>query len=314
MGGKEIQNEQLEDLGVKKRIKLLNQVYEEFEKRKEEFSRLITREMGKPTKESISEVTSALKKFKWFLDHGEKALKDEITFKGKDSIHKIVYEPFGAAAVIAPWNYPLGMLIWGIVPNLIVGNTVVCKTSEECPLTGKLVEEIMDSKSIPRGVFSEVYGAGNVGQKLAESDVNLIWFTGSTKVGKLLYKIAAEKFIKGIFEMGGSNPCIVLKDVEVSSIIPTIYTERFQNCGQSCDALKRLLVHESIFGEVVERLKEEVEKKIVSDPSKEETDIGSLVAKRQLDLIKSQVKDAVEKGATIITGGKSPENMKGAFY
>ncbi|HLC71904.1 MAG TPA: aldehyde dehydrogenase family protein, partial [Candidatus Nanoarchaeia archaeon] len=189
---------QWKELGVKKRIKLLNQVYEEFEKRKEEFSRLITREMGKPTKESISEVTSALKKFKWFLDHGEKALKDEITFKGKDSIHKIVYEPFGAAAVIAPWNYPLGMLIWGIVPNLIVGNTVVCKTSEECPLTGKLVEEIMDSKSIPRGVFSEVYGAGNVGQKLAESDVNLIWFTGSTKVGKLLYKIAAEKFIKGI--------------------------------------------------------------------------------------------------------------------
>jgi len=300
------------ELGVKKRIELLKPIYEEFKKRKDEFPSLTTKEMGKPIVEAG--VDGSLEKFKWFLENGEKALTDEITHKDEKSMHKIVYEPYGVAAVITPWNFPFSMFIWGTIPNLIAGNTVVFKISEECPLTGKLIEEIMNSKDLPEGVFSEIYGDGNVGQKLAESDVNLIWFTGSTKVGKLLYKIAAEKFIKVILEMGGSSPAVVFDDVDVSDIISEIYVERFRNCGQVCDAIKRVIVHESIFDEVVEKLKEEVEKKIIGDPSDEKTQIGSLVAKRQLDLLESQVKDAINKGAKIITGGKTPENLKGAFY
>jgi acyl-CoA reductase-like NAD-dependent aldehyde dehydrogenase len=206
------------------------------------------------------------------------------------------------------------MFIWGVIPNLIAGNTVVFKISEECPLTGKLIEEIMNSGNLPEGVFSEVYGDGRIGQKLAESDVNLIWFTGSTKVGKLLYKIAAEKFIKVILEMGGSSPAVLFEDVDIPDVIPEIYTGRFRNCGQSCNAVKRLIVHESIFDEVVKKLKEETEKKVIGDPSDEKTQLGSLVAKRQLDLLQNQVKDAVDKGAKITTGGKTPDNLKGAFY
>ncbi len=301
-------------LGVKKRIELLKPICEEFLKRKADFARLITAEVGKPISQSRSEVDCSVEDFEWFLDNGGKALEDEITHKDKASLHRIVYEPYGTAAVITPWNFPLNMFVWGAIPNLIAGNVVVFKISEECPLTGKLIEELMSSKNLPEGVFSEVYGAGDVGQKLAESDVNLIWFTGSTMVGKLLYKIAAEKFIKAILEMGGSSPAVVFGDVDVSDVVPELYNERFSNCGQVCDSVKRLIVHESIFDEAVEKLKIEVEKKVIGDPSDEKTQVGSLVAKRQLVLLQSQVKDAVEKGAKVIMGSESPANLKGAYY
>lgn len=302
------------ELGVKKRIELLRSVYDEFILRKNEFPPLITKEMGKPITESTNGVNGFLEGFKWFLDNGEKFLVDEITHEDEKSIHKIVYEPWGVAAVITPWNFPFGMFMWGTIPNLIAGNTVVFKISEECPLTGKLIEEIMNSKNFPEGVFAEVYGDGKVGQKLAESDVNLIWFTGSTKIGKSLYQIAARKFIKVILEMGGSSPAILFEDIDIPEAILSIYTERFTNCGQVCDSVKRLIVHESIFDKVVEKLREEVEKKIVDDPSDKNTQIGSLVAKRQLDLLKEQVKDALDNGANLVTGENEPEGVNGAFY
>ncbi len=302
------------ELGVKKRIEFLRPIYEEFKSRKNEFPPLITKEMGKPITESTNGVDGFLEGFKWFLDNGEKVLADEITYEDEKSVHKIVYEPWGVAAVITPWNFPFGMFIWGTIPNLIAGNTVVFKISEECPLTGKLIEGIMNSKNLPEGVFAEVYGDGKVGQKLAESDVNLIWFTGSTKVGKSLYQIAARKFIKVVFEMGGSSPAILFEDIDIPEAIFSVYTERFTNCGQVCDSVKRLIVHESIFDKVVKKLKEEVEKKIVGDSSDKKTQIGSLVAKRQLDLLKEQVKDALDNGANLVTGGNEPKGFNGAFY
>ena len=300
------------ELGIKGRVELLKPICEEFKRRKEQLQLLETKEMGKPTAEA--NLDGFLEEFEWFLDNGEKSLFDEITHEDEKSIHKIVYEPYGVAAVITPWHFPTGMFIWGTIPNLVAGNTVVFKISEECPLIGKLIEEIMNSKNLPKGVFSEVYGDGSVGQKLAESDVNLIWFTGSTKVGKLLYKIAAEKFIKVVLEMGGSSPAVLFEDIDVRDVIPEIYVERFRNCGQVCDAIKRLIVHESIFDKVVDSFKQEISKKIVGDPSSDKTQISSLVAKRQLDLLEDQVKDAIKKGARVIIGGKRPENLSGAFY
>jgi acyl-CoA reductase-like NAD-dependent aldehyde dehydrogenase len=114
--------------------------------------------------------------------------------------------------------------------------------------------------------------------------------------------------------MGGSSPSVVFDDVDLPGIIPRIYAKRFSNCGQSCNATKRLIVHESIFDEAVELLKSEIESKKLGHPDDEETDIGPLVAERQLKLLKEQIKDAAEKGAKIITGGKSPEDLKGAYF
>jgi succinate-semialdehyde dehydrogenase/glutarate-semialdehyde dehydrogenase len=302
------------ELGVEKRVALLGLVCEAFEKRQDEVAELITRETGKTLAESRGEVGGTISEWQWFLGNAGKALADEVTYEDEQSLHRIVYEPLGAVAVISPWNFPFSIAIWGIVPNLLSGNTVVFKISEECPLVGKLIEEIMHEQNLPEGVFAEVYGDGTVGKKLAESAVNLIWFTGSTQTGKQLYKTAAEKFIKVILEMGGSSPCVVFDDVNGEEFVQAIYPERFSNNGQVCDAIKRLIVHACIFDQVVEQLKLLVETKKVGNPLSRDTNLGSLVAKRQLDLLEEQVADAVQKGATVITGGKTPDGLEGAFY
>src|SRR3989344_3807773 len=280
------------ELGVKERVKLLEPIRDEFRERKDEIAKLISIETGKVITESTSEVIRYTDELSWFIENGPKALVDEVTLNDEKSLHKVVYEPYGVAASIAPWNFPFGMSVWGIFPNLIAGNVVVFKTSEECPLAGKLIEKIILSHNLPPGVFSEIYGAGDVGKKLTESNINLIWFTGSTKTGKSLYKIAAEKFIKAVLEMGGSNPCVVFDDVDIDKAAPIIFGGRFRHCGQVCSALKRLIVHEGVEGKLTAVLSNIVEKQKIGDPLSVSTDLGSLVAKRQLVLIKEQLQDA----------------------
>ncbi len=304
----------MERNGDKKRIELLKSIFNEFTVRADEISILTTKETGRAITESKAIINGHLNKIKWFLDNAESALCDEITHEDKESIHKIIYEPIGTAVVITPWNHPFGMFVWGVIPNLLAGNTVVFKISEECPLVGKLIEDIMLSHHLPEGVFSEVYGGGEIGWKLAQENIDLIWFTGSTKVGQQLFKLAGEKFIKAILELGGSNPCIVFDDVDTEKIVDKIYSKRFKLCGQTCDALKRLIVHESIANKLIDDLKKKIESIKVGDSENPETDMGSLVAKRQLNLLESQIKDALDKGAKVVTGGTSPEGVSGAFY
>ena len=163
------------ETGTKKRIELLGLILEDFKTKADEIANLATKETGRAIAESKSSVNGHLKKFQWFLDNAESALSDEITHEDDESIHKIVYEPIGTAAVITPWNHPFGMFVWGVIPNLLAGNTVVFKISEECPLVGKLIEKAMLSHNLPEGVFSEIYGAGDVGWKLVQDNIDLIW-------------------------------------------------------------------------------------------------------------------------------------------
>lgn len=302
------------ELGIVKRSQLIKPLYNEFIKRKKEITLLTTREIGKPISESLDDWGWDKGYFKEFLKMGKKYLKDKITFKDKNSTHKIIYEPIGTAAVIVPWNFPFANFLWGVIPNLIAGNTVVFKHSEECPLMGKLIDKMMNKLKLPKGVFSQVYGDGDVGEKLVKQDIDFIWFTGSSAVGKKLYAIAGKKFIRVTLEMGGSNPTVIFQDVNIDKIIDRIYTDRWLNNGQVCDSLKRLIVHQSLFEPLVEKVKNELEKIKVGDPENKKTQIGSLVAKRQLELLEVQVADALKKGAKVVTGGKKPRGLKGAYY
>ncbi len=302
------------DLGVAARVKLLEPIRDEFAARIEEIATLISQEMGKPIEQARSEATRYTNlELTWFLDHAETALADEVTLSDDESHHYIRYEPHGVAAAIAPWNYPFGMAVWGIFPNLIAGNPVVFKTSEECPLVGRLIEEIINKHNLPEGVFAEVYGGGDVGQQLVESDVDLIWFTGSTRTGKLLYRTAADKFIKAVLEMGGSNPCVVFEDADLTEASRIIYTGRFGNCGQVCSAIKRLIVHESVAPALTRELAKVLETKTIGPGSNPDTDISSLVAKRQQVLIKSQLQEALDSGARIAAQLPVPSALKGAY-
>ena len=306
--------ERWKELGLKRRVELLRNLVNELKKNRDELALLATREMGMPIVHAKLDVDDATRYFTWYLDNASRYISPEITYEDDNTTHTVFYEPIGTAAVITPWNYPASNFVWGCGQNLIVGNTVVFKHSEECPLFGKKLEEIISSCGLPDGVFNEVYGDGKVGDSLVHQDIDFISFTGSTKVGKYLYKVAAEKFIKAVMEMGGSAPGIVFEDAELDKVLETLYSNRFFNCGQSCDAMKRLVIHENRFDQVVQALKKLLASKRVGNPQDESTDIGPLVAKRQLELLETQVTDAIEKGAQIVTGGKRPEKLKGAYY
>lgn len=302
------------ELGLEGRIAALRKVAAKLTERLDELASLASKEMGMPISQSKADVSDGIGFFNWYLDNAAKYISPEVIYEDEKIIQMVFYEPIGVAAVITPWNFPFSNFIWGAGQNLIVGNTVVYKTSEECPLSGKLQEEIILSAGLSEGVFSEVYGEGTVGDFLVHQDINLISFTGSTNVGKHLYQVGGEKFIKVVCELGGSAPGIVFADADLDEALEVIYFNRFTNCGQICDGLKRLIVHESIFDKVVEELRKKLESVKVGNAEDETTDLGPLVAKRQLELLEEQVKDALDKGAKVVTGGKRPENLNGAFY
>ena len=304
-------------LGIKKRKQILLHVLENFKLHKDELVNLITSEIGKPIKETIQEFdTFFLQAYEWFLSNCERSLQPQIVYNDGKILNSIVYEPYGITAVIMPWNFPLEMFVWGVIPNLLVGNTVVMKHSEYCPLTAKVIESIMYESELPQGVFNMIYGDGQIGEGLVKSDIDLLWFTGSSKTGKYLFSVIGnkQKFIKSVMELGGSNPGIVFDDVEIDKYVDFIVSKRFLNCGQACNALKRLIVHHSIFDETVQKLTDKVKKLHTGDPTDANTDIGSLVSKTQLDKVKKQVDESISKGAKIVIGGKQPENLKGAYF
>lgn len=303
------------DLGVVKRVELLREVFEEVKLRKEEIALLESREMGMPLTDALIDIDGTLTYANWYFDNAEKYLSPEITFENEKEIHRVVYEPIGVAALIIPWNFPLANFVWGGLQSLICGNTVVMKHAGEVPFCAKLIEEIMGNHNLLKGVFSVVYGAGEVGQILVNENIDLITFTGSTKVGKQLYELAGKKFIKAVMELGGSAPGIIFEDADFDIAVENVCFNRLLNQGQCCDGLKRLIVSESIFDEVVEKLKILFEKKKIGDAQNKDTEIGPVVSKRQLDLLVAQVGDAKNKGAKVVTGGNSLEKeLGGAFF
>lgn len=304
-------------LGAVKRAEMLRPLLSIMEQRKQEIAQVTCQEMGKPITQCLEDHDSDVKYFLEFIEQGPGYLKNEITVDEKSELHQIVFEPIGVTASIVPWNYPFSNFLWGVIPNLIAGNPVVFKHSEECPMIGKLAEEMMQALNLPEGVFAEIYGDASVGELLVNQDIDLIWFTGSSSVGKRLFEIAGKKQIKSILEMGGSDPAVLFEDakkLDLEKIISTIYARRFDNCGQICCAVKRLIVHESIFDEVVEKLSRLLNTIRIGDPSDPKTQIGPLAAEHQLHLLESQIADAKNLGANIVCGGKRPEHLMGAYY
>jgi len=302
---------------IKQRVSILKKIYDLFLARKDEIGSIASQEMGMPVSIQYKiDLNAGLEYMKGYLDNAEQWLSPEIIFENETEIHYLSFEPRGVIGISVPWNFPFCNFIWGVMQNLIVGNTVVFKHSEECPLTGKLLEEIMNSSELPYGVFNEIYGNGSdVGEYLMNSsEIDLIHFTGSTAAGKHLYQVAAKNFIPTILELGGSAPGIVFADANLPMAIESIYFNRFVNGGQTCDGLKRLIVHKSRFDETVNALKSLLLTKKTGNAQDPLTDIGPLVAERQLILIEEQVSDAIKKGAKVVIGAKRPTDLFGAYY
>lgn len=301
-------------LTVRERVEYVKKLHDAFLEHEHEMGQQISIEVGTPITECKDEVSWDRGYVNWFIDYAHESLKDEILFEDTTQIHKIKYEPVGSVAVITPWNLPYDMFVWGVIPNLLAGNTVIYKTAEECVLTGKLFEDIARTAALPHGVLSFVHGDVEEGKALVQEPVDMIWFTGSSAVGKELYAIAGKKFIRSVMEMGGSNPALIFEDADLDALLDTVLFKRFSFCGQTCDAVKRIIIHESLHDKFVEKFTKKITALVVGDPQDSKTQLGPLVSKKQLELLMTQIEDAKKLGARILCGGKQPEGLDGAYY
>jgi len=291
-------------LDINQRIQILTEIYTVLEANIEKLAEFISLGMGKPITQAEAEVKSTLKNIKWDLENGKKCIEPEITFESDKEIQKVFYEPKGISVVISPFNYPFSLCLAQTFQNLIVGNVVINKPDPSCILLYQYLEEIFLSSKLPEGVQQFVFGGREIGSFLVEQDIDMICFTGNTKTGEYLYQVASKKMIPILMELGGSAPGIVLEDADIDSVIQGIFKKKFSNTGQLCHALKRLIVHESKFDEVVEKLKNIAESQVMNNPLDKNTTLGPIVNEKQLNTLICQYEDAVEKGAKVVCGGK----------
>lgn len=301
------------NLDIDKRIKILEEIYNKFEKNTDEIANLISLEMGKPIVQSENEIKSTLKNIKWDLENAKNCIAPEITFESDKEIQKVFYEPKGIVVAILPFNYPFSLCCAIAFQNLIVGNTVISKPDPNLPLLYKLLEKILNNSRLPEGVWQFVFGGKEIGSFLVGQDIDMICFTGNTKTGEYLYKVAANKMIPILMELGGSAPGIVCEDADIDNVIQGIFKKKFSNSGQLCHALKRLIVHENVFDEVVEKLKNIAESQIIGESLDRNTTIGPVVNEKQINTLLEQFDDAINKGANVICGGKQPEEKENYF-
>ena len=223
----------------------------------------------------------------------------------------VVREPIGVVGSITPWNYPLYQIVLKVIPALLAGCTVVLKPSESTPLCAYTFAEAMDEIGLPKGVFNMVQGTGpSCGEVLAKHpDVDLVSFTGSTRVGKILRGVAANSgTLKDIrTELGGKSASILLDDANFRRFVPTYVKHVTSNTGQSCNALSRMLVPRDRYEEVLEIAAKAMEKEIVGCAfTNPETSIGPLVSEDQYNIVRSYIQKGITEGARIVTGGLDP--------
>lgn len=296
----------------KKRSTFLHILSEELRKNKESLAKIATQEMGKPLKESLAEVEKCAWAMEFYGDNGEVFLNQEVI--NTDARKSFVsFEPIGIIASIMPWNFPYWQALRFAAPSLMAGNTIVLKPASVTMQCGLEMEKMFLKSGFPEGIFQTLISDSKMAEKLIDSDINAVTFTGSNLVGAKVAQRASSQIKKCVLELGGSDPFIVCSDADVEKASTGAVKGRFINCGQSCIASKRFFVVKNIAKEFIEKFVQKVEKLNVGDPMSEETDMGPLVNADGLHRIEELVKDASDKGAHILTGGKRLKS-KGYFY
>ncbi len=298
---------------VNERIGCIERFYHLLDEQKDELARTLTSEMGKPLQQSYNELNGARSRIKYFIDNGAKYLAEEwITPEGATR-EKIVYEPLGVIANISAWNYPYLVGVNVFIPALMGGNAVLYKPSEYATLTGLHIERLLHESGIPPHCFQLIAGKGSVGEYLLSLPLNGYYFTGSYKTGKYIAEKVAAKLVPCQCELGGKDPLYVMDDIaDVDAVAGAALEGVVYNNGQSCCAVERIYVHKNIYDKFVASYVTQLEKMKIGNPMDASSEIGPLSRKEQVDFLLSQIKDAVDKGATLLTGGNTLQ-QKGYF-
>ncbi|MBC7474597.1 MAG: aldehyde dehydrogenase family protein [Candidatus Sericytochromatia bacterium] len=280
---------------------------------------LITKENGKPLVESISaDILPVLDLMDYYIKNKNAIPSHENISLGKWSLLNkssyIEYVPLGVIAIISPWNFPFSIPMGQIIQAIITGNTVVLKPSEHTPLIALEMANIFNKIGLPDGVFNVVTGLGETGSNLVSARVNKIVFTGSVATGKKIMAAAAQNLTPVVLELGGKDPMIVLKDVNMSNASSGAVWGAFTNSGQVCASVERMYVDESIADEFIYEVVRKTKKLRQGIGLDKNTDIGPMISLAQMNIVKDHVQDARDRGAKILTGGEQFNDLAGYFY
>lgn len=302
-----------EALGHAKRIELMMTIADALEANAEPLARLLSREQGKPLNgpNARFEVGACAA---WLRAAASTELEPEVLVDDGDTHAVLHYRAVGVVGAIGPWNWPMMISMWQIAPSLRMGNTVVIKPSGYTPLSVLAMLAVMN-EFLPDGVLTGISGSGSVGARLASHpDIAKVMFTGSTETGRKIIEGSAGNLARLTLELGGNDAGIVLAGVDPKAIAQDLFWGAFLNTGQTCAALKRLYVHESIYDEVVDALKEVAEATPMGNGLDENNVLGPLQNEAQFDTVSNLVDDARAKGGRVITGGRPATDLGELFY
>jgi alpha-ketoglutaric semialdehyde dehydrogenase len=302
-----------------KRAEILFRVAELLVKRKEEFSKDMTREMGKVLAETRGDVQEAIDMTYYMAGEGRRQFGQTTPSELRNKFAMSIRQPIGVCGMITPWNFPMAIPSWKMMPALVCGNTVVLKPAEDTPLSSYHLVEIMAEAGIPPGVVNLVSGDGpGAGTPLsAHKDVPVISFTGSTSTGRLIAQTCAPHFKHCSLEMGGKNVIFVLDDANLDLAVDGAIWGGFGTTGQRCTAASRIGVHKSLYKEFLSRLVERAKRLKVENGLDSSTDMRPVINEQQLQTVMSYVEIGKHEGAKLATGGHrldKGDHAKGWFH
>ena len=269
-------------------------------------------DLGKTKSEALlMEVFPVLDCIKYYEKNAEnilinKKIKTPIALMGKKSY--VYYEPLGVVLIIAPWNFPVTLSLIPIITAFLAGNTIIYKPSEDATYSAMIMEKILKESGFQEGVVHFVYGKSReIGNALIEGRPNKIFFTGSTKTGKIIMEKAAKYLIPVELELGGKDPMIVFNDANIARAANAATWGSLLNCGQACVSIERIYVQEKVYDDFVKKVLANVKNVKQGWDTSGDVDIGSITSSNQIKIIEDHINEAKAKGAKILTGGKKKE-------
>jgi acyl-CoA reductase-like NAD-dependent aldehyde dehydrogenase len=305
--------------GVRDRIEILRRFQQILLAHKTDIARRISQEAGKPAVEALTtEVLVVLDTARFLIENAFRILREEklphgnLALKAKSG--RILHEPYGVVGIISPWNYPFSIPATETMSALVAGNAVVLKPSELTPLIALELQVLFREAGVPKDIFQVLPGEGETGAALVRSEIDKLVFTGSVATGRRIAQIAAERLLPVVLELGGKDPMIVLDDADIDVASSGAVWGAFMNAGQTCLSVERCYVHQSLYPAFLEACTEKARKLRVGNGMDAATDMGPMIHERQVRVVESQVEDARQRGARVLTGGARLRDLGPTFY
>lgn len=300
------------DLAAKERSLLLRKWFELIIKHKDELARIMTMESGKVITESLGEVNYGASFIEWFAEEAKRTYGDVIPATTKDKRIMVIRQAVGVTAAITPWNFPLAMITRKVGPALAAGCTVIVKPPSETPLTGLALASLAEEAGFPEGVYNTITSSNSseIGKEFCENKkVRKLSFTGSTEVGKILMSQGSSTLKKLSFELGGNAPFIVFDDADIDAAVKGALVSKYRHNGQTCVCVNRILVQDTVYDEFLQKFTEAVKGLKSGDVMNKDVQVGPLINRQAVEKVQHHIKDAIEKGAGITTGGHPTKGL-----